>query len=178
MKDSKYYKKKIANKVVTNHGWLTKLLLSIIIFLVSLIVYKFANDVLEKNINFGFFNKYYKKFMSNNGDETEEVSNTLEVIDKEEIDGRYKISCEVDSPVSSMVPGLIVFYGEEEGLSNTVIIQGNDGVDIWYSGISLHGYSIYDYVREGDILGSSNDEYIMLSIIKDGEKLKYEEYFK
>ena len=68
--------------------------------------------------------------------------------------------------------------GTKDGLSNTVIVQGNDGVDIWYSGVSLNEYGLYDYVSEGDVLGGSILEYGFVSIVKDGEKITYEEYFK
>lgn len=186
MKESKYYRNKIAKKNINNSSWLTKLLLSIIIVLVSLIVCnfdssireKFTNEVLEKNINFGLYNKYYKKFMSKE-EETVEVSNTLDdILDIEEVNGRYKIKQDIESPVVSLTPGIIVFNGLKEDLGNTIIIQGNDGVDIWYSGVTLNGFSIYDYISKGEIIGSCNGESILVSIVKDGDLLKYEEYFE
>lgn len=186
MKESKYYRNKIAKKQVRDSSWLTKLLLSIIVLLVSLIVCnfdsdirkEFTNKVLEKNINFGLYNEYYKKYISKE-EKTVEVSNALEVVnDYEEIDGRYKFKQDVESPVISLTPGIIVFNGSKEELGNTVIVQGNDGIDIWYSGVNLSGFSIYDYISKGDIIGSSNGDSILVSIVKDGELLKYEEYFK
>ncbi len=107
MKDSKYYKNKIAKKEVKNKSWLTKLLLSIIILLISLIVCnfdsslrdKFSEKVLEENIRFDFFNKYYKKFMSNDKDESLEVGNTDNIGAYEESNGSYKIQYDIDSPM-------------------------------------------------------------------------------
>ena len=72
--------------------------------------------------------------------------------------------------------GIIVYIGDKDDLGNTVIVQGNDGIDIWYSGISLKEYGLYDYVSKGDILGLSSDVYVTISIYEDGELLKYEEY--
>lgn len=183
MKESKYYKRKYGNKF--NYNWLSKLLLSIIILLISLIVCNFDTDlrdsfsknVLEDNINFSFFNKYYKKFMSKEDSDTMEVGNASLDEEREYVDGSYKIKYGVDAPVYVLAPGIIVFDGTKDGLSNTVIVQGNDGVDIWYSGVSLNEYGLYDYVSEGDVLGGSILEYGFVSIVKDGEKITYEEYF-
>ena len=184
MKESKYYKRKYGNK--PNYNWLSKLLLSIIILLISLIVCNFDADlrdsfsknVLEENINFGTFNKYYKKFMSKEDSETVEVGKISGSEEREYIDGSYKIKYGVDAPVYVLASGIIVFNGTKDDLSNTVIVQGNDGIDIWYSGVSLNEYSLYDYVSEGDVLGGSILEYGFVSIVKDGEKITYEEYFK
>ena len=187
MKDSKYYKKKYMSNKSINNIWLTKLLLSIIIVLVCLIVTnfdqglrdKFSKSVLEENINFGSFNKFYKKLVSSSDEESKLVSNV--VVDKtliKEENGRYKFNYGVDYPVEVLTPGIIVYYGNKDSLKDTVIVQGNDGVDIWYSGVAMNEYGLYDYVSKGDILGSSTDLYLTISILEDGELLKYEEYFK
>ncbi len=189
MKESKYYKKIQERNRCFNSDkkWVSKLLLSIIIVLLCLIVTNFSNDlrtdfireVLDKNINFSYFNKLYKKYIG--GNEVEEdmvVANYLDDTNYEEIDGSYYFSSNTSSFVEVKKSGIIVYVGDKDNLGNTVIIQGNDGVDIWYSNIELSDYSLYDYVSSGEILGSLvNDKYI-LTIVKDGEKLKYEEYFK
>ena len=187
MKDSKYYKKKYMSNKSINSSSLTKLLLSIIIVLVCLIVTnfdqglrdEFSKNVLEENINFGYFNKLYKKMVSSDDEESKLVSNV--VVYKtlmEEDNGRYKFNYGVDYPVEVLTPGIIVYYGDKDSLGDTVIVQGNDGVDVWYSGVVMNEYSLYDYVSKGDILGSSTDLYVTVSILEDGELLKYEEYFE
>ena len=138
-----------------------------------------TRDVLEENINFGYFNKLYKRFVSSDDEESKLVSNV--VVDKtlmEEDNGRYKFNYGVDYPVEVLTPGIIVYYGDKDSLGDTVIVQGNDGVDVWYSGVVMNEYSLYDYVSKGDILGSSTDLYVTVSILEDGELLKYEEYFE
>ena len=67
--------------------------------------------------------------------------------------------------------------GDKDDLGNTIIIQGNDGIDIWYSNITVSDYSLYDYVSTGDILGVNNEDYYKLTIMKDGKYLEYDEYF-
>ena len=78
--------------------------------------------------------------------------------------------------VEVLVPGIIVFDGEKDDLGNTIIVQGNDGVDVWYSCVTMKEKGLYDYVSKGDILGISNDVYVTISIYEDGKLLDYEEY--
>ncbi len=186
MKDSKYYKRRLSKKIDFNNGWITKLLLSIIIVLICLIVTNFninfrnvfKREVLEENIKFNKFNEFYKKIMidgDNDSNESIVVSNN-DIKEYEEIDGKYKFLVDIDTPIEVLKGGIIVYIGIKDNL-NTVIVQGNDGVDIWYSNISNVDYSLYDYVSKRDILGSSND-YYLISIYKDGDILKYDEYLK
>ena len=43
-----------------------------------------------------------------------------------------KIDLDKGSPVSLLNGGIVVFIGEKEGYGNTLILQGNDGIDYWY----------------------------------------------
>lgn len=195
MKDSKYYKKmclKKNNKELCNNVWISKLLISIIIVLSSLIVTNFNSDikdlfkenVLESNISFSKLNKLYQKYIGEfiKSDSGEVLvannDNELNNQDIKEEDGSYIIEVDKDYPINFMASGIIVYIGEKDDLGNTVIVQGNDGVDLWYSNIFVSDYSLYDYVKKGDILGSTNSEYLKLTIMKDGTKLSYDEYFK
>ena len=73
MKDSKYYKKMLNRNNQKDRGWLNKLLLSIIVMLLCLIVNNFDSDiresftknVLEENINFGYFRVRWINYDSN-----------------------------------------------------------------------------------------------------------------
>ena len=186
MKESKYYKKMKSKYKSSDTSWISRMLLSIIVVLISLIITnfdsdirsKFSSNILEKNINFGSFNKIYNKYIGGKeSDDTTLVVGLTNVVDYEEIDGSYKIDIKKNEGIEVLAPGIIVYIGDKEEYLNTVIVQGNDGIDLWYSNISLNGYSLYDYVSKGDILGSSLDNNYVLSILKDGEKMKYEEYF-
>jgi len=198
MKDSKYYKKKLQqnkkNKI-GNTSWLSKVLISIIIILLSLILTNFNKDIkefytkniLEYNLSFNQINKIYEKYIGNINKEKVKTSDTnyvsneitdIKLLPKTEEDGSYKIDVGLDFPVTFQESGIIVFIGDKESLKNTVIVQGNDGVDIWYSNIIHNDYSLYDYVKKGDILGTTNTDNLILTITKDGKKLTYDEYFK
>lgn len=188
MKDSKYYRK---IKVRKNNSkiQLTKLLLSIIIILLCLIIAnindKFknflSNNVLEESIRFSDIHSLYDKYIGKIQESSMLVGNTnIEFINmpRLENDGVYTIEVGTDYMLNFLKPGIIVYMGEKDDFGETVIVQGNDGIDIWYGNVLVSEYSLYDYVSEGDILGTSVNNEIKLAILKDGEKIKYEDYFK
>lgn len=164
--------------------WLTKILLGMIVFLLVLIGCNlsnkfrdiFTNKVLEENINFYQFKNVIDKFLNKNDNtEVQEVSG--DVVSFLEYEGRYIIQIDQDEGINFLKPGIIVYIGDKDNLGNTVIVQGNDGVDLWYSGVILDSHELYDYVSVKDLLGISENTNYILSIYKDGELLKYEEYF-
>lgn len=187
MKDSKYYKKMLMKKNASkDNSWLSKLLISIIIVLSCLIVTNFNVElrdtfnkkILEDNISFTSIKKIYNKYVGGKDKEDTLVANISSIDEYEIMDNSYKFKINKDEGIEVRKPGIIVYNNIKDNLGNTVIIQGNDGVDIWYSNIEMTEYSIYDYVSSGDILGNSISDYYLITIVKDGEKLKYEEYFE
>ncbi len=198
MKESKYYKKQLKKNKNLNYNYnrlISKFLISIIIVLSTLIITNFNKDLkdkyianfLEYNINFNSINKIYKKYMGtfkeSNNDKTDSTinvsnnSNDINNLPRKENNGSYEIEVGLDYPVTFQASGIIVYIGDKDDLKNTVIVQGNDGIDIWYSNIINNDYSLYDYVSKGNILGTTNKDTLILSILKDGQKLSYDEYF-
>ena len=81
------------------------------------------------------------------------------------------------NPVSFLESGIVVFSGNKEGgFGKTVIVQGVDGVDIWYSNLDDVNLTIYDYVEKGNILGNVVDNEIILTFMEDGNYIGYERY--
>ena len=78
--------------------------------------------------------------------------------------------------ISFLESGIVVFSGKKDNLGQTVIIQGVDGVDIWYSNLSNTNLTMYDYVEKGSILGEVNNNEIVLTFIENGEYVSYERY--
>lgn len=191
MIDCKYYRKKNSkNKSKCNSRiWVSKLLLSIIFILTSLIYMNISDDtksnfeknVLEDNIDFYDINQVYDKYVGD-GEKNADTELTFNdsIIASEVISygDSYRLNVGNDYLINIMKPGIIVYIGDKEGLGNTVIVQGNDGVDVWYSNINVSEYSLYDYVSIGDTIGVSVNEYVYLTFLKDGDYLTYEEYFK
>jgi hypothetical protein len=148
--------------------------------LCSLIFVEYGNNkelytkyVLEDNISFVRFRNYYEKYFM--GVESNISNNDVlvnNVSDYEYVDGMYKYYKEDVNVISS---GIVVYVGDKDNLGNTVIIQGVDGIDIWYSNLGEVSIGMYDYVSNGDKIGLSN-EYYLVSLYKDGNMISYEEY--
>lgn len=141
----------------------------------------FKNNIFNKSINLTFFNKIYSKYIDKYlpfdiYEETVVMSDGLAYSKKEPyLDG---VSLEVGNNYNmhSLESGIVVYIGEKENLGNTVIIQGTDGVDYWYSNLENIGVNLYDYIEKNTLLGVSKDKYIYLNFLKNGEYLNYEEY--
>lgn len=72
--------------------------------------------------------------------------------------------------------GVVVFLGEKEGFGKTMIVQGIDGVDIWYSNIENYNVTMYDYVEKDAIVGEFKENNCLLTFIEDGKNISYEKY--
>lgn len=189
MKGSKYYKKKFKGRKNNNDHLsllFTQFLLAIIFLLSSLILTnlssdfksKYQKEVLEKNLDFPYLNKLYKKYIGE--DKKEEDTLVANVTNNnnsyEKVGDATKFLVNRESPINSLEGGIIVFIGDKDNLGNTVIIQGNDGVDIWYSNIDVTEYSLYDYISKGAIIGVSQSDNYLITIKKDDKTINYEDY--
>lgn len=171
---------------------ITRTLFCIILVLIAVIAIKVNNnykDIINKYLftdNFSF-NKVNKYLGNNLGTIVPVVktSDTLVFSSKELKNKEYEIindyaliKLDKNTPISSLCGGIVVFMGEKDNLGNTIIIQGNDGYDIWYSNITNSNISLYDYLEKDTLLGESNGESINIKIVKDGKSISYAEYIK
>ena len=155
----KGFNKKIkVNKKMINK-YITKVMLGIIFFLVSIIFTNFSdkNLLLYKEYVFteslpftkikGWYEDLFGEVLPKN-DNTKTVFNGKlvykEILDY--LDGE-KLTVSSNSLVNSIGSGVVVYNGEKEGYGNTVIIQGIDGVDIWYGNLQNVSVSLYDYIK-------------------------------
>ena len=92
----------------------------------------------------------------------------------EEWNDSYK--AKTSGPAEFLESGIVVFSGEKEGFGKTVIVQGIDGVDIWYSNLENVNLTMYDYVEKGTILGSVLNNEIIFTFVENGEYIGYENY--
>jgi len=70
----------------------------------------------------------------------------------------------------------VVFIGEKEGFGKTIIVQGIDGVDIWYGNVTNISVQLYDYLENDTVMGEVDGQSLYLVIKKEGNNIKYEEY--
>ena len=185
---NKHSKKKKDNNKSIN---LTKFLLVIILTLITLIAIKkdikfkelFYKYIYEDSINFAKINEYYEKIFGSYipfEDTTNKVTPVFNekltyISSNKYLDG-VKLTVEKNYLVPVLLSGLVVYIGEKEGYGNTVIVQGIDGIDIWYGNVNNISISLYDYIDKKSLLGTTKDDVLYLVYKKDGEILNYEEY--
>lgn len=170
-------------------GFVTRCLICVILFLLISIICNFSdknllwfkNNVYDNNINFTFFNKIYKKYVNKYlpfdlYDEKIVMSDKFVYSDKEKFLNGVKLNVGKNYNMKSLCGGIVVYIGDKEGLGNTVIIQGTDGVDYWYSNLDNLSIKLYDYIEKDVLIGSTKNEYVYLTFLKDGKYLDYEKY--
>lgn len=170
-------------------SFVTRSLVCVILFLLISIVCNFSdknllwfkNNIYDNNINFTFFNKIYKKYINKYlpfdlYDEKIVMSDKFIYSDKEKYLNGVKLNVGKNYNMKSLCGGIVVYIGDKEGLGNTVIIQGSDGVDYWYSNLDNLSIKLYDYIEKDVLIGNTKDEYVYLNFLKDGKYLDYEKY--
>lgn len=177
----------MAKKYIKN--LLNRCLICIILFLIISIICNFSdknllwfkNNIYNNNINFAFFNNLYKKYIDKYipfdlYDEKVVMKEGLVYTNKEKYLNGVSLNVGTNYNLYSLNGGIVVYIGQKENLGNTVIIQGTDGIDYWYSNIDNLSVNLYDYVEKDIILGTSINDYIYLTFVSNGEYLDYEEY--
>ncbi len=101
-----------------------------------------------------------------------EYTNELEYLDgvKLEVNDKYLV------PI--LEEGMVVYIGEKENYGRVIIIEGIDGVEMWYGFIETTAVSLYDYVEKNSYLGQTKENTLFLAYKKDGKFLNYKEYLK
>lgn len=94
----------------------------------------------------------------------------------EKYNNSYRLEVDNSYILKSIDNGVVVFIGNKENLGMTVIINCDDGTNIWYSNIENISVNLYDYINKDTIIGSSKDTSIYLTFIKDNEYQSYEKY--
>lgn len=172
---------------------LSKIMLSLLLLIVGLIVLKYDSNnsksiykfIYENNFSFATINEYLKNhfgdiipFQGILDDETTKVFNEDLVYSNLSI---YKDGISLDVTENYLVPslndGIVIFVGEKENFGNTIIIQTEEGVNIWFGNIVSPNVNIYDYVKESSIIGMVDGTKLYLAFEKEGTFVDYKTYF-
>ena len=171
---------------------INKLLICFILVITCLILMKtnqkfndfMKNKLGKDNISFAYINNLYNKYFgkilpSYSSNNTEEVFNEKLVYTNVNsyYDG-YKLTVNNKYLVPLIESGIVVFIGNIDNYKNVIIVEGIDGVDIWYGNISSTSVKLYDYVSKGNYLGETKNNKLYLVFEKNQEYLKFEDYFK
>ncbi len=169
--------------------FLIKILICLIMFLIFLIGLKKDNNfdnyvydnIFSKSISFSKYNGWFKRHFGNifpiNNFDNELVFNDSFVYSDlcEYLDG-VKFTVEDNYLVPSLNSGIVVYIGEKDGYGKTIIIEDENGVDIWYSNIIIGNIDMYDYIKKGDYLGETINNELVVVFQKNGEIEDYKKY--
>ena len=172
------------------YGFISKLLITIILTLITLILLKsnnklktfFYNKVYDNNISFATINKWYENHFGSSipfkelveKDTKAVFNNKLEYSKKEKYLDGVKLSVDKNYLVPILESGMVVYIGKKEEYGNIVIVQQVNGVDVWYGNINNPNVKLYDYVEKGKLLGDVKNNNLYLVFKKDGKVLSYE----
>ncbi len=172
----------------------TRILLSIIFLLVSIIyinfsdknLLKYKNTIFTDSLSFSKIHSLYDKYIGDVLFMKKDTSNKVQSVFNEEINYKnkvkykegYKLTVDNSYLVPSLQSGIVVFNGEKEGYNKCIIIQGMDGVDIWYCNLATTSLKMYDYIEKKSMIGETKGKTLYLVLEKDGKNLDLDEYIK
>lgn len=174
--------------------YMSKFLITTIVTLITLITLKanpsfkpgFYNKVYEENFSFAYINNIYEKYVGSPLpfkeffkilDKSEPVfSENLVYTDSSEYMDGVKIVVGENYMIPAIDTGLVVFVGEKEGYGNTIIIEQQDGINVWYSNLNTISIKLYDYVKKGSLIGENKENYMYLVFKNNGEIVDYKNY--
>lgn len=192
-KRQKYYKTTNENKkskYISN--LFTRTLLAVIVVLLSAIFINTKEDNLfyykkylfEKSLSFhkitNTYNKVFGKVMPLELDKgtTKTVFNEgISYQNIEKFEQGYKLDL-TQNLVTSLYDGIVVYIGDKDNYGSTIIVQGSDGVDIWYGNVTNVNVTLYDYIDKNKTLGEAIDNSLYLVFNKEEQYLGYENYLK
>lgn len=185
-KDNNNFKKFVNNYFF---NFVSRFLICVVLSLLCLIVVKVNSTyktyihkyVYENNFSFSFFTNLYNKYLGgvfplDNIFSTDKVFN--EKLSYKN-DSKYKDGCKLEVDNNYLIPsidsGIIVYIGDKDDYGKVVIVQQNNGVDVWYGNVDTN-LNMYDYIERGELIGQSRDKYIYLVFEKEGKYLDYKEF--
>lgn len=186
MKKEKVTVKNTKNTFIKNN--ISKLLLSIIM-LFGILIFTNQNEdnktliqehLLTNSMSFTTFNTLYETYFGSVAPSitTDEFvfSSELTYTNIKSMDSYEIITLSDSSIISALCGGIVVFVGDKDDLGYTVIVQGYDGYDIWYSNLENVSINLYDYIETEEILGEAIDKSLYLTIKNGTQIVDYETY--
>ena len=190
MDKRKVIKKKLVLKK-SIRSFISRVLVTIAIFLFGMILVKsdvsFKNKILDNVYNKQFkfvqlgeiYQKYFGNILSIDKvlvDEKPVFQEKLSYLKSSKYKDGVKLTVDENYMVPILESGIVIFLGEKEGYGNTLVVEQVDGIDVYYSNVSVSNIKLYDYVEKGELLGEAQDKKLYLLFQKDGKFLDYKEY--
>ncbi len=169
--------------------FINKCLMAILLGIITLIVMEYSpkfktfmnEEVLGKNISFGFIGKIYNKYFgevlpTDNKKVVTVFNEKLEYTNIEKYLDGEKLTVSDNYLVPVINSGIVVFVGEKEGLGKIITVEQEDKVTVTYGNIKNTDIKLYDYVTRGKFLGEIDGNTLYLLINKDNNYIGYETY--
>ena len=167
---------------------ISKFLIAVIFFLVSVIFTNSSDKnllfykeyVLTESIPFtkikGWYEDLFGEVLPKNDNNQMVMNGHLVYKSIENYKDGEVLSLSSNTLINNLTSGVVVFVGEKDEYGETIIIQGVDGVDIWYGNLTNVSVKLYDYVEKNKLIGETKDDKLYLVIKKNNEFIKYEDY--
>ena len=168
-------------------------LIVVVLFLILAILSKnsqtykdlIVTNLYEKQISFTKVKKIYTKYLGGivpldkvTSEVTPVFNEKLEYTNESIYHDGVKLEVIDNYLVPIIEEGMVVYIGEKENYGNVVIIEGIDGIDIWYGNMETTTVELYDYVEKSTYLGQTKDTSLYLVYSKEGQFLDYKENLK
>ena len=153
-------------------------MIAIILFLTLAILSKTSStykdlivtNIYEKNISFTKLKKLYNKYLGGITPLDRAIEKDLTVFNEKldyDNESIYHDGVKLDVINNYLVPvqteGMIIYIGEKENYGIVVIVEGLDGIDIWYGNMETIAYKLYDYVEKNAYLGTTKGNTLYLA---------------
>ena len=195
MKDEfKFYKKEEQEESFLKKFILSNVinsLLVIVIFLISLIYIrqsdvnknKFKNIVYNNSLSFAHIYNLYNKYLGDVIPFKNIKEDTTKLVSKEKLNfsevkkenNGYILTVSDNYLVPVIKSGIIIEKKKDKKYGNIIKIQDKNEVVITYGMISDINVKLYDYVKEGEVIGNANKK-IYIQIKKKDKYISYDKY--
>ncbi|MDO5393055.1 MAG: M23 family metallopeptidase [Mycoplasmatota bacterium] len=187
---NKVLKKKLTLKKKIRTA-LTRVLLTILIFLIGMILIKqnpknkvfIEKNIYENSLKFTQAKELYKKYFGDIisldkllYDDVPVFNEKIEYKEKHAYKDGVALTVADKYMVPALESGIVIFIGEKEDYGQTIILEQTNGVDVFYSNIETSNIKLYDYIEKGDYLGEAKSKKLYLVFQKDGQALNYKDY--
>jgi len=146
---------------------------------------KIVSNIYEKNISFAKIKNLYTKYLGGIipldkvvEEELAVFNEKLEYENEKIFHDGVKLEVKDNYLVPILEEGMVIYIGEKENYGNVVIIEGIDGISIWYGNMDTTTVKLYDYVEKNNYLGTTKDNILYLAYQKDGKFLDYKEFLE
>ncbi len=168
---------------------LNKGLSAILIGLIALIVMEYSpkfktfmnEEVLGKNLSFGFIGKLYNKYFGevlpvDNESVVKVFNEKISYTNIEKYQDGEILEVTKNYLVPALNSGVVVFVGEKDDLGKVIVVEQEDNKTVTYGYILNTSLNLYDYIEKGSFIGEVSDTKLYLSILGDNNYLDLETY--